>query len=101
MAVAIAAIECGARAAPAQMRKRRQMRARKIADVDVIADAGSVGRRIIRAEDLELGAASERGFAGDLDQMRGRRRCLASTQLRVGAGDVEVAQHDEVETMRA
>ena len=76
MAVAVAAVERGARAAAAQMRERRKMRAREIADVDVVADAGSVGCRIVGAEDVELRAAAERGLAGDLDQMR---RAPAST----------------------
>src|SRR3954469_4058826 len=54
IAVPIAAIECLARPAAAQMRKRRDMRAREIGDMNVVTDAGAVRRRIVGAEDLDL-----------------------------------------------
>jgi len=41
------------------------MRLRQVDDVDVIADAGAVGRRIIRAEDLALRLLAE----GDLQDV--------------------------------
>src|ERR1039458_2572498 len=50
------------------------MRAREIADMDVVADAGAVRRRIVGAEHVDLGPLAERRFAGDLDQMG---RCRA------------------------
>ena len=96
-AATVAAVERRAGAAAAQIGERRRMRAREIADMDVVADAGAVRRRIVGAEDVDLGPLAERRFAGDLDQMgRGRRR-LPGAQLRIGAGDVEVAQHHEAQ----
>src|SRR3954452_5304401 len=44
IAVAIAAVERHRSAAAAQMRQRRAMRTREVADMDVIADAGAVRR---------------------------------------------------------
>ena len=70
------------------------MRARQIADVDVIADAGAVRRRIVGAEHVDLGAPAERGLDRDLDEMRRARGRLPGAQLRIGAGDVEIAQDD-------
>ena len=52
--MAVAAIERQRRRAGAQMAQRVAMRRDQIADVDVVADAGSVGRRIIGAENIEL-----------------------------------------------
>ena len=46
------------------------MRAREIADVNVIANAGAVRGRIIGAEYFEFWAQSQRRLGGDLDQMR-------------------------------
>jgi hypothetical protein len=76
------------------------MRPRQIADVDVVADAGAVRRRIVGAEHVDAFAPAERGLDRDLDQMRRARRRLAGAQLRIGAGDVEVAQDDMAEPMR-
>ena len=100
-AVAVAAVERRAGPAAPQIGERRRMRAREIADVDVVADAGAVRRRIVGAVDVDLGPLAERRFAGDLDQMRRRRRRLAGAQLRIGAGDVEIAQHHEAQPVGA
>ena len=75
--------------------ERLAVRAREIADVNVVADAGAVRRRIVGAEDVDLGALAEHRFARDLDQMgRGGRR-LPGAQFRIGAGDVEITQNDD------
>ena len=52
------------------MPQRVAMRGDQIADMNVVADAGAVGRRIIAAEDVDLRAKPERRLDGDLDQMR-------------------------------
>ena len=62
--------------------------------MDVVADAGAVGRQIIGAEDIELGMQPEHGFDSDLDEMRGGFGRLSGAALRIGAGDVEVPQDD-------
>ena len=77
----VAAIEGRAGAAAPQIVERRRMRLRQIADMDVVADAGAVWRRIVGAEHLDLVALADRRFAGDLDQMRGRGRRLAGALL--------------------
>ena len=43
------------------------MRTDQVADMDVIANAGTIRRRIIRAIDVEFGAKSERCLDGDFD----------------------------------
>ena len=70
-AVAVAAIERQRLAAGTQVTQRIGMRAHEIGDVDVVADAGAVRRRIVGAENLQLRAQTERRLDGDLDQMRG------------------------------
>ena len=70
-AVAVAAIERQRLAAGTQVTQRIGMRAHEIGDVNVVADAGAVRRRIVGAENLQLGAQIERRLDGDLDQMRG------------------------------
>ena len=61
--VAVTAIEGGAGAAAAQVSERRRMRAHQIGDVNVVADAGAVRRRVVGAVDADLVAAAEHGFA--------------------------------------
>ena len=51
----VAAIECQRRRTGSQMFERIGVRAYEIADVDVVADARAVGRRVIVAENVELG----------------------------------------------
>jgi len=77
------------------------MRAREIADVNIVANAGTVGRRIIVAEHIELGAQAEGCFDRDLDQMRRRFARLTGAAERIGAGHIEVAQNDMIESVRA
>ena len=73
------------------------MCARQIADVDVVADAGAVGRWIVGAEYVYIQPLAERGLAGDLDQMRRLWGRLSGASLWVGAGDVEIAQYHEAQ----
>jgi len=54
------------------MPERIGMRARQIADVNIVAHTGAVGRRIVVAEDVELCAQAKRCFDRDLDQVRRR-----------------------------
>jgi hypothetical protein len=42
------------------------MRADEIGDVNVVADAGSIRRVVVRAEDGDVIAPSSRGFERDL-----------------------------------
>ena len=76
------------------------MRLREIADMDEVADATSVRRRVVGTEHVDLGALPGRGFDRDLEQMRGADGGEADARQRIGACDVEVAQHDVVHAMR-
>ncbi len=76
------------------------MRGDQIRHVDVIANAGAVGRRIVRAEHLDFVAQAKRGLGRDLDEVGGGSRRLAGAQLRVGARHVEIAQDHVIEAVR-
>ena len=71
------------------------MRLRQVEDVDVIADAGAVGRRIIRAENLALRLLAERDLQHVRNQMRLDAMMFAEFFAR--AGGVEVAEGDELQ----
>src|SRR6185437_8330646 len=64
----------------------------EVVDVDVIADAGSIGSGIIVAEDRDSLALPERRLQDDRNQVRLGRVVLAQIPLGAGAGGVEVAQ---------
>ena len=82
------------------MPQRIQMGVGQIADMDVIANAGAVRGRVTRAVNVDLRPQAEGGFDRNLEQMR----CVAArepgAQLRVGAGNVEIAQDDVAEIVR-
>ena len=100
-AMTVAAIGGQRRPAAAQMAQRIGMCAGKIADVNIVANAGAVRRRIVGAEDVEFGAQAERCFDRDLDQMRRRLGRLTGAAEWIGTGDVEVTQNDMIESVRA
>ncbi len=100
IAVAIAAIERRAGAAVAQVIQRGAMGAGQIGDVDVVADAGAVGRRIVGAEDLQLRAQPSAASTATLIRWVASGVDWPVRCLRIGAGDVEIAQDDMAETVR-
>jgi len=67
--MAVAAIKRYWRTTGAQVPQRVRMRTDKIADVDVIANASTIRRRIIRTIDVELGPKPKRCLDRDLDQL--------------------------------
>jgi len=73
------------------------MRTDKVADMDVIADTGTVRRWIVDAIDVELGPKPERGLDRDLDQVGCILSRLPGTAAWIGAGNIEVAQYDVTE----
>src|SRR5262245_57137462 len=95
----VAAIEGLVLPARAQMAERGGVRSAEIADVDVVADAGSVGGRIVGAEDIEAWPHPERCLDRDLDKVRGAEGRLPGAQLWIGAGDVEIAQDHVVQVI--
>ena len=76
------------------------MRLGEIADMDEIADAAAIRRRIVGAEHIDLCALPGRGFDRDLEQMR-RAHCREpSASFGIGARNVEIAQHDVAHAVR-
>src|SRR4249920_1732517 len=73
----------------------------EVSHMNVIAYACAVGRRIIRAEYLQVWPQAERSLRSNLDQMCRAWRRLASSARRIGAGDVEIAQGDEAQVVRS
>ena len=73
---------------------------RQIADMDEIPDAASVRRRIVGSEHVDLGALPGGRLDRDLQQMRRADGRQSHARLRIGARDVEVAQHDIVHAVR-
>ena len=71
IAAAIAAVQRHRAAAAAQIGQRRAMRLREIGDMDEVADAAAVRRRIVGAEHVDLGALAGGGLDRDFQQMRG------------------------------
>src|SRR4029077_6719210 len=90
-AAPVAAVEGVAGAAGREVGEGGAVRARQIAHLDIVANTGAVGRRVVGAKDVEVAALAERGLAGDLDEVRCARRRLSRAPQRVGAGHIEVA----------
>src|SRR5215471_20005990 len=100
-AAAVTAIERDGGAARAQMGQGIGMRAHEVADVNIVADASAVWRRIIGAEDLDDRPQADRGFHCDLDEVSGSFGRLTDTAERVGARDVELTQDYVAQAMGA
>jgi hypothetical protein len=73
------------------MTERIEMGADEIADMDIVADAGAIGRGIVGAEHFEIGPLAERRLHRNLDEVGRVRGRLPAPPLRVGAGDIEPA----------
>ena len=99
IAAAVAAIERRACPASSQIVEREHVGMREIRDVDIVPQAGSVGRRVIRSEDVEMAAFAESRLRRHLDQVRRPLAGLPAAALRVGACHIEVAQHHIVHRM--
>src|SRR5690606_25633609 len=67
IAAPVAAVEHRALTPGSEVIEGEDMRPRQITDVDVVAQAGAIRRRIIRAEDVEMRALAERRLRRDLD----------------------------------
>src|SRR5256884_635284 len=90
--VSVADVKRGRAAPRAQVLEGVEVRGRQILDVNVVADARAIGRRIVGAEDRDLGSLADRRLAGDLDEQRRIRGRLADAAAGIRARDVEVAQ---------
>src|SRR5262249_49882756 len=77
--------------------QRHDVRTREIRDVNVVADAGAIGRRVIVAEHGNA-RVLRRGFENEWNQMRFGQMPFAAP-LR-GASGVEVSQRDESKVVR-
>src|SRR5204862_6593464 len=76
----------------AQIAERAYVSVAQIGDMDVIADRGAVGRRIIAAVDLDRLAGAERGAQYPRDQVGFRVVILADLAFGIDAGRAEIAQ---------
>src|SRR5712692_8983572 len=66
-----------------------------VEDVNVIADAGSVGCGVVRAEDIDMGQATGGGIENPGNEMSFHAMVLAA--LLGGSGSVEIAEGHAVE----
>ena len=64
----------------------------KVGNVNVITDAGPIIRRIIGAEDLQLGIDPQGGLQRPRDQMCRVRIILAEAGFGISPGDIEITQ---------
>ena len=94
VSVPVAAVERERLAARAQVVAGEEVCRCEILDVNVVAHAGAVGRRIISAEDRDVRPLADRSLTGDLRQQRRIARRLSDPPARIRTGDVEVAQDD-------
>ena len=76
------------------------MRAAQIEYVDVIANGGSVGSRIVGPVDFELWTLSLNGFERGRDQVRFRLVQFSELAFRIGARRIEVPRSDPFDTVR-
>ena len=88
------------RGAAFERRERPQVRIRQVADVNVVPQAGSVGRRIVLAEHLQRRAAVGRPNR-QRDEMDLGIVVFADLAARVRTGRVEIAQGDPPQSVRA
>lgn len=68
------------------------MRTCEVRNVDVIAEAGTIGSRIIRAEDPDLRAPARSGVEHERNEMCFRVVVLAEFAITIRAGGIEIPQ---------
>src|SRR5262249_25566762 len=98
-AAPVTAVECRAGAAATQIGKRRRMSLNQVADMNVVADAGAVGGRIVSAEHLQLRTLADGCLAGDLYQVRRSCSRLTGAHPGIRPRDIEVAQNNEAQAI--
>ena len=76
--------------APAQIVERENVRPAQIEHVDVVANGGSIGSRIVGPVDFELRTLSLNRFEGGRDQVRFRLVQFPQLAFGIGSGRVEV-----------
>ena len=73
----------------------------EVEDMDIVADAGAVGRGVVVAHDVEVGQSAVEGHEGAGDEMGFRIVAFACFAFRVGTSRVEVAQGRPRDAVRA
>ena len=81
-----------------QIGERAAMRVGDVVNMNVIAHAGAVAGVVVGAVHGDAVNPPGGGAAGHCDQMFGGLAALADAGVRVGAGDIEIAQNHAVET---
>ena len=64
----------------------------QITDMDVVADAGAIRRRIVIPEDLQIGTLAAHHIEHQRDQMGFRLMVLAQITGRISTGRIEIAE---------
>ena len=88
-------------AIPAKVTEGRQMSISEVCYMHVITNAGTVGRWVVGAKYFEVRPIRQGDFCGNLDQMRGSERRLASASHGISTSDVEVSQCNVSHAMSA
>lgn len=81
---------------PTRLAERDQdfdMGIRKIENVDIVADAGSIGCRIVTSKNVDMWAPPLRHLEHQWDEMRLRTMVFSKISAEVGASGVEVSQY--------
>ena len=84
-----------------QLAQRQQVGPAQVVDVDVVADAGPVGRLVVGSVDLDVGALAHRRLDGQRNQVRLRAMILAAKTVVARAAGVEIPQGRIVQPARA
>ena len=79
--------------------KDRDVGARKIVDVDIVAEAGAVGGRVVGAEDFDVFAASGGGVDDERDEVGLGVVVLADGAVCSSPGSIEIAEGRKAETV--
>src|SRR5579872_664022 len=73
----------------------------QIIDVDVVADARAIGRRIIRTEYFKLATATSSREKGQWNEMGFGMVQFANFSTFIGAGSIEIAEAGELQAISA
>ena len=77
------------------------MRRGKVADVDIVANAASIRCVVVSTEHVDMVALPDSGFHSHLDEVCRAFADLARASLRIGSGNVEIAQRRIIERVRS
>ena len=94
-------VDLDGRRAAREVLERQEVRFGQVDHVDVVANRGAVGRRVVGAEDLQLAPAPQGRLDGERNQVRLRVVIFADFAFRVGPRGIEIAQRRVVKVVGA